>query len=122
MAKDHFSKTCQNCGGELHITRMECGACGLAVEGNLKLPRLARLSAENREFIELFLLSAGSLKEVGKILELSYPTVRNRLYRVIAHLRDLDRDRRTERLKIIHELEGGGITAEEAARRLAEIS
>ena len=70
MAKDHFSKTCQNCGGELHITRMECGDCGLAVEGNLELPRLARLSAEDREFIELFLLSAGSLSAKGGMITL----------------------------------------------------
>ncbi len=122
MGKDHFSKNCQNCGCELHITRMECDSCGLAVEGNLELPRLARLSAEDREFIELFLLSAGSLKEVGKILDLSYPTVRNRLDRVIAHLKELDRDRRKERLNIIHKLERGEITAEDAARRLAKLS
>ena len=122
MPKDHFSTRCRNCGGELDIERLVCEECSLRIEGRITLPRLARLSAEDREFIELFLLSAGSLKEVGKILDLSYPTVRNRLDRVIAHLKELDRDRRKERLNIIHKLERGEITAEDAARRLAKLS
>lgn len=44
------------------------------------------------------MLSAGSLKEVGKVLKLSYPTVRARLDRVIANLQELDRSRQAVRL------------------------
>ncbi|MBS1369665.1 MAG: DUF2089 domain-containing protein [Lentisphaeria bacterium] len=119
MAKDHFSHRCQNCGGELAIEKLNCGSCGLSLAGRIELPRLARLEAGDREFIELFVLSAGSLKEVGKILNLSYPTVRARLDRVIANLQELDRDRRAARLEIIRRLERGEITAEQAAEELA---
>jgi len=119
MSKDHFSSRCQNCGGELEIERLSCHNCNLAVEGKIRLPRLARLSAEDREFIELFVLSGGSLKEVGNLLKLSYPTVRNRLDRVIENLRNLDRDRQTARREIIRRLEQGEITAEQAEKELA---
>ena len=119
MAKDHFSCFCQNCGGELVIEKLVCRNCDLAIEGRIELPRLARLTAEDREFIELFVLSAGSLKEVGKVLKLSYPTVRARLDRVIANLQELDRSRQAVRLEIIRRLERGELTAEQAANELA---
>jgi len=65
MPSDRFDHRCQNCGGDLEIARMGCSRCGLAVEGKLTLPRLARLTPEDREFIEIFVLAAGSLKVVG---------------------------------------------------------
>ncbi len=122
MAKDYFSSRCQNCGGRLHLTRLVCDDCGLTLEGRQELPRLARLSPEDREFIELFILSAGSLKEVGKILDLSYPTVRNRLDRVIENLKALDYERQQERLSIIQQLERGEISSEDAARKLSQLA
>ena len=118
MPKDQFSTRCRNCSGELNIERLVCEECGLTIEGRIALPRLA--SPEDREFIELFVLSAGSLKEVGKALKLSYPTVRARLDRVIADLRALDEKQRDTRMEIIRKLEQGEITAEQAARELAK--
>ena len=120
MPQDHFSTRCRNCSGELNIERLVCEECRLTIEGRIALPRLARLSPEDREFIELFVLSAGSLKEVGKALKLSYPTVRARLDRVIADLRALDEKQRDTRMEIIRKLEQGEITAEQAARELAK--
>lgn len=117
MAKDHFSCFCQNCAGS--SARKWSAGRDLAIEGRIELPRLARLTAEDREFIELFVLSAGSLKEVGKVLKLSYPTVRARLDRVIANLQELDRSRQAVRLEIIRRLERGELTAEQAANELA---
>ena len=61
-----------------------------------------------------------SLKEVGKTLKLSYPTVRARLDRVIADLRELNEKQRDTRMEIIRKLEQGEITAEQAARELAK--
>ncbi len=120
MPSDRFDHRCQNCGGDLEIARMGCSRCGLAVEGKLTLPRLARLNPEDREFIEIFVLAAGSLKEAGKILNLSYPTVRARLDKVIENLRQLDQVRRRSRMEVLDLLAGGSITAEEASQRLAE--
>ena len=122
MAKDCFTADCPNCGGGLRIARMSCPACAASVEGQFNLPRLARLTPEHRGFIELFVLSAGSLKEVGRTLGISYPTVRSRLDAAIAALRAVDEVRRPERLAVIEALEAGTITAEEAAKLLAPLS
>jgi hypothetical protein len=52
------------------------------------LPGLARLSTENQDFILQFIKSSGSLKEMAKLLKLSYPTVRNRLDEIIEHIKN----------------------------------
>lgn len=118
---DTFSNICHNCGEELKIKELGCAGCQLTVSGEIELPRLARLSPEDRQFIELFVLSGGSLKEVGKILNLSYPTVRNRLDKVISNLQDLDQTRKTSRSKIIDALERGEINSAEALKQLNQL-
>ncbi len=121
MAREKFSAHCQNCGGRLRAERFRCPDCALVLEGEIELPRLARLEPDDRKFIELFVLSAGSLKEVGRVLKLSYPTVRQQLDGVIERLRQLDGDLQERRMEIIRELEEKRIDAKEAARRLAAL-
>jgi hypothetical protein len=57
------------------------------VEGAFSLPALASLPAEDQEFLLNFVKASGSLKEMARILGLSYPTVRNRLDAIIAQLK-----------------------------------
>lgn len=116
-----FSAKCNSCGGSLAISELKCRDCDLTIHGTVDLPRLARLSSEDREFIELFVLSGGSLKEVGKHMGLSYPTVRNRLDKVISNLKQLDEDKRMARAQIIDALERGEISSDAALERLSKI-
>ncbi len=51
------------------------------------MPALTRLSPEDQSFILEFIKSSGSLKEMARLLRLSYPTVRNRLDEIIEHLK-----------------------------------
>lgn len=44
---------------------------------------MAELSGEDISFIKTFILASGSLKEVARIYEVTYPTVRLRLDRLI---------------------------------------
>ncbi len=118
MGLDNFSSNCRNCGKELQVKVLSCPECNLRIEGDISLPRLARLSPEDREFIELFVLSGGSLKEVGKILNISYPTVRNRLDMVIKNLKEFDRDLEAQRMKILAKLQHNEISSEEALKLL----
>jgi hypothetical protein len=85
---DLSSARCNQCSGRYAVTRLVCQQCGTTVEGQFSLPRLARLSAEDRRFIEVFLIAEGSIKETGRVLGVSYPAVRNRLDKVISSLRD----------------------------------
>ena len=53
------------------------------------------LEVEDLEFIKKFVLNSGSLKEIAKIYEVSYPTVRIKLDRLIQKVKlndDLDNE------------------------------
>lgn len=121
MENEFFSDRCRNCGGVLKIQRMSCPSCGVTMEGSMELPRLARLSPEDRKFVEIFVLSGGSLKEAGRHLNLSYPTVRARLDRVIAELHKLEEVHKEERLIVLKRLERSEISVAQAAALLDEL-
>lgn len=116
-----LTKSCPYCSGTLEIERLRCGTCGVAVEGQIAIPRLARLSAENREFIELFVRSSGSLKAVAAKLGISYPTVRGRLDRVIAALAKEEDEEQDARRDILSEVERGRMTVDDAVQLLREL-
>jgi len=48
------------------------------------------LSEEDTQFIKRFMLASGSLKELARQYGISYPTVRNRLDRLIEKIRVID--------------------------------
>lgn len=77
---------CPSCSTQLQVKALECPACQTRVEGLFSLPQLISLSEDDQQFILAFVRNSGSLKEMSKHLKLSYPTVRNRLDEVIAHL------------------------------------
>ena len=67
---------------------MACDACGVAVEADFPPARLSQLPTEHQQFVEMFVLAGGSLKAIAEQTGVSYPTVRSRLDKVIAALRD----------------------------------
>jgi len=56
------------------------------VHGGYLLPALSRLVSDDQQFAVAFILHSGSLKRMAKLYGVSYPTVRNRLDDLIAHL------------------------------------
>jgi hypothetical protein len=50
------------------------------------VPRLSLLAPADQEFILQFVMFSGSLKEMAKLMGVSYPTVRNRLNAIIEKL------------------------------------
>ncbi len=57
------------------------------------------LSEEDQLFIIEFVKNSGSLKEMSKHLKLSYPSIRNRLDDLIAHIHKLQREQKNELAK-----------------------
>jgi hypothetical protein len=70
----------------LAVKRLYCDHCQTEVEGLYALPPLAALTPEDAEFILEFIKASGSLKDMARILGVSYPTVRNRLDDIISRL------------------------------------
>jgi hypothetical protein len=74
---------CPSCSCNLEVTTLQCQHCDTTVSGKFALPLLASLPPDDQQFVVEFVKSSGSLKEMAKILGLSYPSVRNRLDELI---------------------------------------
>lgn len=118
---EKLTSKCPSCSSSMEIERLRCTSCDVAVEGRIPIPRLARLPAEDREFVELFVRSSGSLKAVAEKMGISYPTIRSRLNRIIQVLEQEEDNERTIRHQILDEVEQGRIDVDEAVRRLREM-
>ena len=70
---------CPSCENSLSVSRLECAQCSTSVSGHYDLPLYMKLAKEEQEFILNFFLSSGSIKEMAKQAELSYPTMRNKM-------------------------------------------
>lgn len=81
---------CPACQSQLQVKRLFCDGCDTEIEGIFDLPQLARLSIEDQQFIMQFVKVSGSLKEMSRLLLLSYPTVRNQLNEVIERIQHVD--------------------------------
>ncbi|HET7560047.1 MAG TPA: DUF2089 domain-containing protein [Limnochordia bacterium] len=113
---------CPVCEEALEIRRLECPACGTGVDGRFYPGPLARLKPEHQAFVETFVACRGNIKEVERVLGISYPTVRNRLDSAIEALGyRVDRDDgkpAPDRRGILQALERGEMSATEALSRL----
>lgn len=70
-----------------------------------KLPGwLTELETNDLEFIKLFILASGSLKELAKIYDITYPTIRLRLDRLIQKIETADRRTPANLVDLIKEL------------------
>jgi hypothetical protein len=77
---------CPSCQAQLKVKSLKCEACQTEVSGLFDLPELARLSPNDQQFVLQFVRFSGSLKEMAKYMNLSYPTVRNLLDDIIERI------------------------------------
>ena len=111
---------CPNCGDEMIITSYRCNNCYTEVSGEFEMDNFSRLDKEDKEFIELFLQKRGSIKDVGEEIGISYPTVRNRIDKLVAKLGG-QVDKKASRIDILNMLDNGEITADQARELLEEL-
>ena len=77
---------CPSCRSQLKVKSLKCEICQTEVSGLYDLPALARLSPDDQQFVLQFVKCSGSLKDMAKFLNLSYPTVRNLLDDIIERI------------------------------------
>jgi hypothetical protein len=119
---------CPSCSSDLLVTRLQCSSCGTEITGRYSLEGLARLREPYASLIELFLRARGNIKELERILGLSYPTVRARLEEALAAA-GFDRPatqpdpsvNAARKAAILDELERGVISSADAAARLRSL-
>ena len=91
---------------------------GISIQGEFELPPLARLRYEDQVFVSEFVRSHGSIKDMEKAFGISYPTVKNRLNRIIDQLQLVEVTSSPAADDTLDLLERGEISAAEAAEKL----
>ncbi len=81
---------CPSCGSSLNVKQLHCKACDTEVNGNFELPLFVCLSEKEQTFILDFVKASGSLKDMAKAMNISYPTVRNFLDDLIEKLKKME--------------------------------
>ncbi|MBI5958999.1 MAG: DUF2089 domain-containing protein [Chloroflexi bacterium] len=115
---------CPICGEGMIITKLHCPHCDVTVEGRFTLGRLAMLSPEQLEFVEVFLRCDGKIKRMEEELGVSYPTVRSRLNEIITAMGyeapHVDNEELTpsQRRQVLDDLAAGNISSEKAVELL----
>ena len=116
---------CPLCGGEIAVTRIYCRDCDSTIEGRFTAGPFSQLTAEQLEFVEIFVRCEGKISRMETEIGLSYPTIRNRLLQVIRALgyepggaEGVAGLSLEERQRILEDLDKGLISAEEAMQLL----
>ncbi len=131
--KSHLNN-CPNCLTPLRISRYECPSCGTAIEGDFTGCPFCRLDDEDSLFALVFIQTEGNMKDVERLMGISYPTVKSRLARLnkalagqwpkleislkISNIPAPAGLAPEEKTRILDRLEAGEITAKEASRLL----
>ncbi|MDD2431132.1 MAG: DUF2089 domain-containing protein [Firmicutes bacterium] len=117
---------CPACSSELIETSLYCQTCNTEIKGEFTRSKLAMLNEEQEEFVLKFLSTRGSLKEMERILGVSYPTVRARLDEILKSLDIMpltseDAEVLDRRRAILDDLDSGRLSAEKAADLLRKL-
>ncbi len=75
--------TCPSCRHSLQITELACPHCHITITGQFNSHPTLELSEEQLSFLRVFIISRGNLKEIERILGISYPTVRSKLDQLV---------------------------------------
>ena len=75
----HAPTHCPVCHHTMALTRLHCERCDTELTGRFAPCRFCSLEEKDKRFIEAFLRARGSIKEVERMLGVSYPTVKNML-------------------------------------------
>ena len=115
--------TCPVCEKDMNVKVLACKACGAELHGNFAPDPLTRLSESQRQFVITFMQVAGNLKEMERIMGISYPTVRARIAEIVAALGGSPLPKGgPSRREVLELLAQGAIDPDEAARQLAGLS
>ncbi len=107
--------------GPIQIERVRCLSSGFAVEGAFTTPILFQIDSDHLRLVELLVLHGGNLKKVAEELDISYPTLKNRLDEIAQIIREAEEKRKKQRVQILDELDRGQMSASEAASRIEDL-
>jgi hypothetical protein len=109
---------------------LSCPTCDIHIKGHFERGcRFCGLDPEQARILEVFLSCRGVLRDMERVLGLSYPTVRARVDTMLASLGYAPREEARaleeladQRRLILDQLQAGEITAEDASTRLKALA
>lgn len=107
--------------GPIRIEKVRCQSTGFTVEGPFTTPALFQIDEAHLRLVESLVIHGGNLKRVAEEMDISYPTLKNRLDE-IGRILKADRSRRSkQRIDILEQIERGEITSEEGSKELKSL-
>ena len=116
MAGRSIPPCCPSCGATLVVVKLECSACGTEVSGKYDLCPTCRLEGESAQLLELFLDARGNLKQVQRLLGVSYPTVRQRMEEMFRQMEEPPRT--ADPMSVLRKVRRGELDVDAAERLL----
>jgi hypothetical protein len=104
--------------GPIQIESVRCQKTGFKVEGPFTTPAIFQLNEDQLKLVESLVMNGGSLKKVAEEMNISYPTLKNRLDEVASILKRESAELRRKRSEVLDAIEKGTITPDEGAEQL----
>ncbi len=102
-------------GEELIVTRLECPASGVVIEGRFSLGWMGRLTREQLNFVELLVKHRGNIQKLAQEMDVAYNTARSRLDEIVEALGGVPEQKElVDRRAVLDRLAAKEISVEEA--------
>jgi len=105
----------------MQISAMSCAACDVKIEGNFNQTFFGKLTPEDQNFLEKYLLAGFSIKTLEQRSSLGYAAIRSRLDRLIANYEELKK-MDAQKKAVLEQLRTDKICVAEAKEKLEKLS
>lgn len=113
-------ETCPVCSGKMIVKEVECLACQTKVISEFESPgSQLNIDPDLMDFIKVFVYAEGSIKQTEKLLNCSYPKVKNLLKKAKSALRVKD-EYSDDHANVIERLDKGELSVDEALSLIKE--
>lgn len=120
MASRRKHRDCPYCGLGMRPAVMRCDACQVEVSASFQETQFDRLSGDDLQFLEEYLLAGFSIKALEAESGKGYAAIRNRLDKIIAEYRQLKSNNQAQQA-ILAAIESGEMSASEAAKAMEQL-
>lgn len=112
---------CPVCAGKMMISELECMDCTTKVVSQFDITENGiNIEPDFLDFIKIFIYAEGSIKQCEKLLNCSYPKIKNLLKKTKVAL-GIKKDFNKSKESIIDQLERGEISVDEALEGLGDL-
>lgn len=112
---------CPVCESKLLIKQYACPKCHTSINGEFTTSVFSRLNSEQIDFIKIFLMAQGNIKEVENRLKISYPTVKNKINEINKVFHESDsKTKKDSVISILDEIENGFINVADAIEKISK--